>query len=90
MKYPYGDTVRITAAFLDVDGNLANPTTVTVTVKAPDLTETTPTATNIGTGRYRALVDGDQAGIWYYRVVGVGNDSDAAQEGSFCVEPTSL
>ena len=90
MKYAYGDTVVINAVFVDIGGAPANPATVDVTVKAPDGTLTTPTATNIGVGQYRAVTDGTEPGIWYYRVVGVGNDSDATAEGSFCVEASSI
>jgi hypothetical protein len=56
MSYPVGQTLTDQATFKDANGDLYNPTTVTVTVRNPDGTLTTPTATNVSLGVYRVNI----------------------------------
>ena len=95
IAYDIGDVVQVvswdvdeatagTTGFTDADGALADPTTVVVTVQAPDGTQTTPSTTKEAVGRYSATVEPDQAGVWAYRWVGTGAVA-AAEEGQFFV-----
>lgn len=84
--YDIGDVVKLTGTFRDVDGDLANPTTVTLTVLEPDGTTSTPSASSSSTGIYTATVTIDQSGTWRYRWEGTG-DVVTAEEGSFDVRP---
>lgn len=82
--YDIGDEVRMTATFTDLDGNNADPTTVTCTVEDPDGTTSTPTVQNPNVGVYYADISPDQAGKWWFRFDGTGA-LVAAEEGSFAV-----
>lgn len=83
--YDIGDEVRLSVAFTDAAGAAADPTTVTCTVRKPDGSTLTPTATSTGsTGAYRADIQPDQTGNWYYRFAGTGA-LVAAEEGQFYV-----
>ena len=53
-------------------GIAVDPTTVTLTVKAPDRAITTPPVTREATGRYYADVTLDQPGRWSWRLEGDG------------------
>lgn len=70
--YDVGDTVRLTATFTDASDVDANPTTVTVSVRAPDGMTTTPTATQDSTGIWYYDLTLSQAGTWRYRFAGTG------------------
>jgi hypothetical protein len=86
--YPIGQTVRISTAtaFTDADGDPVAPDTVTLTVLAPDGTETTPSeSAGASTGLYYADVTVDQAGVWAYRWEGVIGTSTAVDEDLFLV-----
>lgn len=86
-----GDRVRIAVEFRNLDGALADPSTVTVKHQDPSGNETSSTSswTKDGTGRYHLDVDIDESGTWYYRWAGTG-DLVAAGEGSFIVRPTQF
>lgn len=56
MAYPAGQTLTDQATFKNADNELYDPTTVTVTVRNPDGTTTTPTPTLISTGIYRVNI----------------------------------
>lgn len=90
MSIYVGSVVEKEATFRDTDGNLANPTTVTATVKKPDATTAAGTVNNVSTGQYDVLFDADQAGLWFYRINGEGNNTDTIFEGSFCVKASSV
>lgn len=88
--YSIGDLVQITATFTDVDtGDLINPTTVTFTVRAPDGTQTTPSASNTSTGIYQAQIDITEAGIWRWRATGTGS-AQAAGSSYFRVQQNTF
>lgn len=81
--YDFGQSVRVTGTFTNAAGALANPSTVTLTVKAPDGTSSTPTPTNVSTGVYEAIISGSQAGTYRYRWYGVTGTTTPADEQSF-------
>ena len=79
-----GDVVTISAVFRDAAGALADPTTTTLTVMAPDGTLSTPTPVKDSTGTYHADVPVTASGSWAYRWLGTGAVA-AAEEGTFSV-----
>lgn len=83
-KRTVGDTVWVVARFRDAAGTPTSPTTVTVTVRDPDGSTRTPTATERSEGVFDIPIPVLMAGIAYYAVEGEGNDADAVEEGSFC------
>jgi hypothetical protein len=85
--YQIGDIAVLSATFTD-DGDppiYEDPTTVLFSVRAPDGTVSTPTATQTGPGVYTAEVAIDQSGLWTYKVLGTG-DVQAADQKSFRVD----
>lgn len=82
-----GNYVRLTGTFLNENGGLANPTTVTLTVETSDGTHATPTPTSSATGiwTYDYLVADDcpDGEVWY-RFKGTGAVV-SADEGYFLV-----
>lgn len=85
-SYKVGQTVLIKAYFRDVDENLVDPDTVTITVRAPDGTLTNPPNTNPSVGEYHTAQLLDQAGIWRWRWEGQTGSSMAISEGSVCAD----
>jgi hypothetical protein len=85
--FDIGDKIRLTAEFRDDAGALADPVTVTLMIKDPAGTVTTPTPTRSGLGEYEHLIVIDQADRWYWRWVGSG-DVDVAEESWFFVRPS--
>jgi hypothetical protein len=71
-EYEPGTSVTVVGTFRNEDEVLADPTTVVVTVKAPDGTTSTPTPTNPSTGVYRAAVALTTAGTWRVKFAGTG------------------
>lgn len=88
--YDKGDRVQFTAAFTNLAGVAADPTTIRFKFKRPDLTETTWVyGTDVqvvrdGIGAYHADLDVDQSGDWTYRWEGVGA-VQTAEEKAFIV-----
>ena len=88
--YDVGDVVRIaTSPVFSVGGVATDPSTVTLTVKEPDGTETAYTyagggVTKAATGSYYKDVTADAAGLWAWEWVGTGNAA-AAASGAFRV-----
>jgi uncharacterized protein YfaS (alpha-2-macroglobulin family) len=79
-----GDAVRVTCTFRNEAGALANPTAVTLQVRAPSGTVTTVSNSSTGTGVYSGVVSPDAEGVWRYRFTGTGAVAQA-QEGMFTV-----
>ena len=83
--YDKGDRVQFTAAFTNLAGAAADPTTIRFKVKRPDLTETTwvygtdAQVVRDGVGAYHAEVDFDQSGDWTYRWEGTGAVQSAGE-----------
>lgn len=82
-----GSNFIVTATFRDAMGDLANPTSVSAVIQAPDGTQTTPTPTSSSVGVWTTVVPTDQAGFWFYQISGAGNEIDVVCHGSVCVEP---
>lgn len=83
-----GDNAVLTTTFT-VGGVNTDPTTVVLTVQAPDGTETTPSVSNTAVGVYTADFEVDQAGTWLYRWVGSGA-AVGVDEGAFRVDYSLL
>lgn len=83
--YDIGDLIRIRATFRDVDGNLADPDTVSVYIKSPDgpVEDVTADAVASGTGEWYVDYDttGAESGVWHYRFVGTGNVQQSSDWG---------
>lgn len=89
-SYPLNTQLRLAAAFTDAtSGATVTPTTVTITIRAPDLTTTTPTVTNPSVGNYQTLVLPTQSGRWLWRASGTGAVA-AQQDGEFEVVPNTF
>lgn len=87
-EYDIGDVVRVSAAFTNAAGAPAN-TTATLRVRKPDLSVTTPSLTNDGTGLYHYDIVVDMAGNWFYRAEGTGTVA-AAGERSFTAKKSAF
>lgn len=87
--FDVGDTVRLTVAFRNLDGALADPTSVTAKVQDPAAAVTTPTPTKLSTGIYYTDIDINASGTWYARMNGTGTVK-AAFEGKFTARPTQF
>lgn len=82
--FDIGDRLTLTASFRDADGELADPSEVTLDVLSPDGTVTRIDVDSASTGVWTGTVDPDTSGRWVYRWVGTGAVV-AAEEGSFSV-----
>lgn len=75
MIYDIGDGVRVTATFTDLGGNLADPTTVSVTVTSPSGVESTPAIVNPSVGVHYTeftLTEGHNTTPWWVKFTGTG------------------
>lgn len=88
-RYDAHDRVRLTGTFHDLDGDLIDPTDVTVHLRDPDGTVTHPEASSESTGVWNTDVDVVKPGVWTYRFEGTGAVV-AAEETMFAVDPTSF
>lgn len=73
MSYPApGNISRLTGTFTDINGNPADPTTITVQVHSPSgqVNMYTPTRDSIGVYHYDLLLNAP--GVWLYRFIGTG------------------
>jgi hypothetical protein len=91
----YGSVRKVAASFFDADSSRPDPIDpdqVSLTVRAPDGTETTyvydtdEEVKRDSIGSYYAWVACDQLGVWYYRWFSDG-DGEAAAERRFDVRP---
>jgi len=77
MSYDIGDRLRVTCTFTNTAGTATDPTTVAITVREPDTTETTYTwaagqVTRSAAGVFYYEIDFDAAGTWvvYWKATG--------------------
>ena len=87
--YDVGDAVRLTAQFVNADGDPADPTEVTLTLQHPSGTQviTGPNSDGVGSYYYDLILN--EAGTWMYRWAGTGAVT-TAEEGQLEVrEPFS-
>lgn len=89
--YDLGDVVALTAAFTNSGGTAVTPSSgVTITVKLPDGTTTSPaTPSNPSTGNYSYEYAPTQEGLHFYRFVGTGTNAGAG-EGKFTVRKSKV
>lgn len=81
-RYYDGTLVRLSASFADLDGNPADPTTVTVRVRNPSTdVSTSYSPTKDATGEYHFDLDTTDypEGTWYYKWIGTGIVTAASQ-----------
>jgi hypothetical protein len=89
--YQPGDTVRLSTTFL-IEEVETDPTTVALTVRAPDGTETSESynpgdIVKDSTGVYHLDLEVDAAGLWAWKWTGTGAVA-GIDEGTFTVEET--
>jgi hypothetical protein len=96
MTYDIGDVARLNATFTnEITGTVADPTTVTLTVKPPQSVAVVytygvgGTIVKVSTGVYRADITLTEARRWRYKWKGTG-DLAAAELGSVYVRPDSV
>lgn len=82
-----GETHTPQIIFRDADGNLYTPTSVTVTVRAPNGTLSNPAVTNPSTGLYQTTFNLNQQGVWRFQFQGNGPlDVIVREGGGVCAE----
>jgi hypothetical protein len=90
-----GDLVRLTGSLATAAGVVVDPTTLTVTIKAPNGTKTEYTygddayPVRSAAGVYYVEVTPDQVGDWYYKFQSSGT-GQAADEGMFRVRASAI
>jgi hypothetical protein len=96
MTYDIGDRIRLGATFQDLNGTLADPTTVSLMVKKPNMPAVTynyalspAIVTKDSVGRYHVDLDLHLSGTWKYKWIGTGTII-AAEEGRIFVRPTDV
>ena len=80
--YDKGDTINLNARFYNKLGQLADPTSVTLKIRNPHGTITTPSPTHDGTGLYSfdlITALSDLTGRWEYRFEGTGAVTSAEE-----------
>jgi hypothetical protein len=77
-RYTKGEEVRLTGTFT-VGVTLTDPGAVTLRVRDPEGTETTPATTQGGTGIYFADVTPALEGLYHYRFEGTAPAAGAAE-----------
>lgn len=94
VKYDYGDLVVLAARFMNLDGVLTDPTTVTVKTLSPLNTTTSyvygsSAIVKDAVGVYRLNVRPTTEGMWSWRIEGTGAVEEAF-EGKFYVEESAF
>lgn len=89
MLFDIGDTAHIAITFADQNGVPTDPSTVTLTIQAPDNTSTSPTPINDGTGLYHYDLALAMSGIYRFKWVGTGLVA-AVEEGEIAVKESIL
>lgn len=89
MLFDIGDTAHIAITFADLNGVPTDPSTVVLTIQAPDNTASTPTTVQDGTGLYHYDLALALAGIYRYKWAGTGA-INAVQEGEIAVKESIL
>jgi hypothetical protein len=86
-RYDFGNAVVLTASFMDLAGNPADPAGVILRILGPDQSEQIVNPTRTGTGAYSYTFTPLLIGIWYYRFEGSGAVT-AAMDRAFNIEST--
>jgi uncharacterized protein YfaS (alpha-2-macroglobulin family) len=82
-----GDAVRVEITTRDINGNLANPTALAVTVQDPDGTTALAIVVNTGVGLHYFDLDLAKAGTYAYRAVATGQNQAVGEGGVFVSPP---
>ena len=90
MTYLQGSTATIRATFRDIDGDLVDPSSVDLTIQAPDGTQTSEVPTNPSIGVYEFQLNLDQVGWYAFRFEGSTSEGMAVCEGKVCVKASAL
>lgn len=85
-----GESRTTQVTFRDQDGTLVDPSSVTLTIRDPEGTVTTPTPDNPSTGVYEHEIDFDEAGWWRWQWSGTTSEGTVIAECQECVEPSSV
>lgn len=86
--FEINSTVRADCTFRNIDGDLTDPTTVTVIVISPTGERTNPSASNPSTGLYHASFTPTKAGEWVVRFEGTGDLVASSPDTRFIVNPS--
>lgn len=91
MNLPEGSAKTLRSVWTDSAGEPVNPA-VTLTVRDPDDTLTTPALSNPESGTFQTTdpVTFDLPGIWYWEFVGETAEGTKVCEGSVCVVPSKV
>jgi hypothetical protein len=90
--HPKGTPRRLDVEFRNIDGTLANPSTVKIRVTTPSGITTeygVPPVVQVSTGKYYYDATINEAGKWLYRGIGTGV-VDAAEEHVLMVKPSDF
>lgn len=80
MSYHVGDVAVLQGTFTNTGtGSLVDPTSITMAVRAPDGTKTTPSPSKISTGVYQYNLPLTEPGVWRWRMVSTGTGQAANQ-----------
>lgn len=85
-----GESRVVSVTFRLTDGTLVDPASVTLTVREPDGTTTTPTPLNPSVGVYQYTLTFDEAGIWRWQWSGTTTEGTVIAECSECVDASSV
>lgn len=83
-----GGTARVEGRFT-VDGVLTDPDAITLRIKNPAGTITTPAPVQVSTGVYEYVQDLDQDGLWAWEMIGTGTAAGAFGD-TFTVVPSII
>jgi hypothetical protein len=95
MIWEVGDVAPLIVQFTDINGNLADPTTVTLTSQAPDgsqivyTTVSSPAIAHNNVGTFQLNLPITESGVYAFRWTGTGAVSQV-QEGTLTVQGTLL
>ncbi len=88
-----GSLLRLKATITDINGDVIDPTTVSLEVKKPsgstDSYSYPATINRTSTGVYYKEITRDESGDWHYRWEATGT-GQAAKEHQFMVEPSNF
>lgn len=89
MLFDIGDTAHIQITFADLNGVPTNPTTIVLTIQAPDNSTSTPSPVNDGAGLYHYDLALALSGIYRFKWAGTGA-INAVEEGEIAVKESIL
>ena len=88
--YDKGAEIIMQTTIRDRDKTLVDPSSVVLTVKAPDGTTSAPTVSRDSQGVYEGKIVASQSGRYRYRWATAGGDFIGADEESFSIRTSSF